>query len=176
MEKRGRFPPSLHEYIVSWSHWEDRKRHRVIRWNKRSYMCRTCLRNIMFLSFPQYHSDPVTVVCTSTGSPLTGSANSWFCSYACIYTCKHMKETMFLSITFFVLLYSHYQREEDDSKPVKHWTELCFTSLMSRAMVPLLSLSRVLKAPAEHTHIIHTSLTQCTKQVSTDYCVADNLS
>ena len=80
MEKRGRFPPSLHEYIVSWSHWEDRKRHRVIRWNKRSYMCRTCLRNIKFLSSPQYHSDPVTVVCTSTGSPLTGSANSWFCS------------------------------------------------------------------------------------------------
>ena len=42
------------------------------------HMSRTYLRNNMLLSSLQYHSDPVSVVWTSTGSLLTGSANSWF--------------------------------------------------------------------------------------------------
>ena len=29
------------------------------------HMCRTCLRNVMFVSFLQYRSDPVIVGCTS---------------------------------------------------------------------------------------------------------------
>ena len=41
-------------------------------------MCRTCLRNLRFLSFLQYHSDPVIVVWTSTGSLQTGSDDSSF--------------------------------------------------------------------------------------------------
>ena len=41
-------------------------------------MCRTCLRNIMFLSSLKNHGDPVMVVCKSTGSPQTGSDDSSF--------------------------------------------------------------------------------------------------
>ena len=44
------------------------------------HMCRTCLRFVTFLSFLQYHSDPVIVDCTSMSSVLTGRANSWFCN------------------------------------------------------------------------------------------------
>ena len=44
------------------------------------HMCRTCLRFVTFLSFLQYHSDPVIVDCTSMSSELTGRANSWFCN------------------------------------------------------------------------------------------------
>ena len=52
----------------------------IKRFERNSYMCRTCLRNIMFLSSLQYPSDPVTAVCTNMRTLLTGmlTANANF--------------------------------------------------------------------------------------------------